>query len=92
MGLVRSNSPQQSPHTQAAYLFHIARNHPFVDGNKRTVLTAALVFLGLNHLEPAGDPIALFEFVSGVAAGGVAKAQGAFFLQQHSRSRDPSAR
>jgi death-on-curing protein len=29
----------------AAYLFHIVSNHPIVDGNKRTGLLAALVFL-----------------------------------------------
>ena len=32
----------------AAYLFHLCRNHPFVDGNKRTALAAALVFLHAN--------------------------------------------
>ncbi len=32
----------------AAYAFHIAQNQPFVDGNKRTGLAAALVFLDLN--------------------------------------------
>jgi len=32
----------------AAYAFHIAENQPFVDGNKRTSLTAVLVFLDLN--------------------------------------------
>lgn len=32
----------------AAYAFHIAENQPFLDGNKRTALNAALVFLGLN--------------------------------------------
>ena len=31
-----------------AYAFHISENHPFVDGNKRTALNAAVVFLGLN--------------------------------------------
>jgi death on curing protein len=31
-----------------AYLFHLARNHPFVDGNKHTALMCAWVFLGLN--------------------------------------------
>lgn len=72
----------------AAYLFHIARNHPFIDGNKRTALMAALVFLGLNDFELAVNPDALFELVSGVAAGEVAKAQAAVFLQQHSRRRD----
>jgi death-on-curing protein len=32
----------------AAYLFHLARNHPFVDGNRRTAIMCALVFLGFN--------------------------------------------
>ncbi len=32
----------------AAYAFHIAQNQPFLDGNKRTGLVAALVFLDLN--------------------------------------------
>lgn len=36
----------------AAYLFYICRNHPFVDGNKRTALAASLVFLEANQLSP----------------------------------------
>ena len=75
----------------AAYLFHIARNHPFVDGNKRTGLMAALVFLGLNDLELAVDSAALYELVTGVAAGAVAKAQIAVVFQQHSRRRHPAS-
>lgn len=39
----------------AAYAFHIAQNQPFVDGNKRTGLAAALVFLDLNGVTIA-DP------------------------------------
>ena len=40
----------------AAYLFHLAKNHPFVDGNKRTAAYAAAVFLELNgwHLGYTG--------------------------------------
>ncbi len=34
----------------AAYLFYLCRNHPFVDGNKRTALAAGLVFLSENDL------------------------------------------
>ncbi len=34
----------------AAYLFYLCRNHPFVDGNKRTALAAALVVLSENRL------------------------------------------
>jgi death-on-curing protein len=39
----------------AAYLFYICRNHPFVDGNKRTAMMAAIVFLRLNGIEPLPD-------------------------------------
>ena len=34
----------------AAYLFYICRNHPFIDGNKRTALATCLVFLTENKL------------------------------------------
>jgi death on curing protein len=37
----------------AAYLFYICRNHPFVDGNKRTALATCLVFLSENNLLPS---------------------------------------
>jgi len=36
----------------AAYLFYVCRNHPFVDGNKRTALATCLVFLSENGLLP----------------------------------------
>jgi death on curing protein len=35
----------------AAYAFAIARNHPFVDGNKRTSLLALYTFLGVNGVD-----------------------------------------
>jgi death-on-curing protein len=34
----------------AAYLFYLCRNHPFLDGNKRTAMTSAIVFLRLNGI------------------------------------------
>jgi death on curing protein len=36
----------------AAYLFYLCRNHPFIDGNKRTALAACLVFLEINEFLP----------------------------------------
>jgi len=46
----------------AAYLFYLCRNHPFVDGNKRTGLAACLVFLQSNGLLPdPGAPGASIE-------------------------------
>lgn len=35
----------------AAYLFHIAKNHPFIDGNKRTAAMSAFTFLEMNGFE-----------------------------------------
>jgi death-on-curing protein len=54
----------------AAYLFYLCRNHPFVDGNKRTALAACLVFLDANRLLPSEKlPIDEWEgFVLDIAA------------------------
>ena len=67
----------------AAYLFHLARNHPFVDGNERTALICALVFLGLNGQRLHADPDSLYALVEGVASGQVGKADVAVFLREH---------
>ena len=57
----------------AAYLFHIVRNHPFIDGNKRTGLLAALVFLDLNGIRIDRPSEALYELAMGVAEGRIEK-------------------
>jgi death-on-curing protein len=71
----------------AAYLFHLARNHPFVDGNKRTALMSALVFLGLNGQRLDAESGALYELVDGVAAGSVDKAEVSVFFRRGCVSR-----
>ncbi|MDD5307026.1 MAG: type II toxin-antitoxin system death-on-curing family toxin [Deltaproteobacteria bacterium] len=53
----------------AAYLFHIVANHPFVDGNKRTGLLAALVFLDLNGITVSHGSDELYELTMAVAEG-----------------------
>lgn len=64
-----------------AYLFHIIKNHPFVDGNKRTGLNAALVFLRLNgfRLETSND--ALVDIVVNLASGSVSKEEVSQFIR-----------
>jgi death-on-curing protein len=69
----------------AAYLFHITRDHPFVDGNKRAGLAAALVFLGLNGKHVQADDGELAELLLGVAGGRVSKAEVAVFFQRNTR-------
>ena len=67
----------------AAYLFHLVKNHPFVDGNKRTGLVAMLAFLGLNSLRLDATEDELVELVLGVASGQVSKAEVAVFVKRH---------
>ena len=52
----------------AAYLFYLCRNHPFLDGNKRTAMMAAIVFLRLNGIEPEPDSASWEELMLDVAA------------------------
>jgi death-on-curing protein len=65
-----------------AYLFHIASNHPFIDGNKRTALLAALVFLDLNGIgvEHGSEP--LYQLTMGVANGSIDKARATLQLER----------
>ena len=57
----------------AAYLFHLVKNHPFVDGNKRTGLAAALAFLDVNEVTIDRGTEELFEMTIGVAEGRLTK-------------------
>jgi death-on-curing protein len=73
-----------SLHEQAAaYLFHLVKNHPFVDGNKRVGLACGLTFLRLNELRIDATDDALVELVLGVAEGQLSKADVAVFLREH---------
>lgn len=61
------------PELAAAYTFGIARNHPFVDGNKRTSLLALYTFLGVNDIDfivPEADAAAM---ILSLAAGEVSE-------------------
>jgi death-on-curing protein len=57
----------------AAYAYGISRNHPFVDGNKRTAWTALIVFLGLNGIGFAPPPAEVTAMMLALAAGEVSE-------------------
>ena len=65
----------------AAYAFHICGNHPFVDGNKRTALASALVFLQMNEIDcdPKGK---LLEAMLRMAKGELTKEEFARILRE----------
>lgn len=57
------------PAMAAAYLFHIVKNHPFIDGNKRAGAKSAIVFLLLNDWEPVFTEDQLVDTTIAVASG-----------------------
>jgi death on curing protein len=59
------------PELAAAYAFGIARNHPFVDGNKRVSLLALVTFLGLNGVDFTADEAEAASIILALAAGEV---------------------
>jgi death-on-curing protein len=67
----------------AAYLYGICRNHPFLDGNKRTALACALAFLGMNDVAIECNPEELYDLVIGVAEGRISKAAITAFFEIH---------
>lgn len=57
----------------AAYAFGLARNHAFVDGNKRTAFHAMMVFLRVNDIPFAPDPAHATAIILSLAAGEVSE-------------------
>jgi death on curing protein len=71
----------------AAYLFHIVKNHPFVDGNKRTSAMAAFTFLKLNQLTLNAGELQFERLVRAAAEGKLGKEKIAEFFQKNSKKR-----
>jgi death-on-curing protein len=78
-----------APALAAAYGFGIARNHPFVDGNKRTAFVAVELFLDLNRLSlEALDADCVLTMLE-LAAGRLSEPDFAAWVREHMRpSRD----
>ena len=66
----------------AAYAFGIARNHPFVDGNKRTALVVCETFLGLNGYRLAATDAELVVLFLALAAGELSEDELADWLRE----------
>ncbi|PWJ85367.1 death-on-curing protein [Pseudaminobacter salicylatoxidans] len=67
----------------AAYLFGIVKNHPFVDGNKRTGFAAADLFLYFNGLSIEAEQEDIIQFVLMVTASEIDEAGAADFFRDH---------
>ena len=69
----------------AAYLFHLVKNHPFVDGNKRVGFVASYVFLRINGIQVTASDKAYEELTLDTAQGKMDKSQIAVFFKKHSK-------
>jgi death-on-curing protein len=65
----------------AAYLFHLVQNHPFLDGNKRSGVVAAIVFLDFNGIEIQAPKGSLYDLTIAVATGQADKRRIAKFFR-----------
>jgi death-on-curing protein len=72
----------------AAYGFGIARNHAFVDGNKRTALASMIVFLNLNKLDLDAPQDAATAIMLAMAAGEIGEDVLARWIADHVKPLD----
>ena len=73
----------------AAYVFGLARNHAFVDGNKRTAIVTAMLFLHLNGYRMTANDGELYLFTMSVAAGEIGETGATTFFRDHSAPMKP---
>ena len=75
--------PPDLANLAASLAFGIARNHPFVDGNKRTAAVACETFVMLNGGTLDADDLALYPQYLALAEGSLREAEFAAWLRQH---------
>ena len=84
--------PQQKWHYEAqadlatlaaAYAFGVAKNHPFIDGNKRAALVAAYTFLAINDFELEAPETEALSMILGLADGSIPEEDLASWIRSH---------
>lgn len=71
----------------SAYKYHIIRNHPFVDGNKRTGFVCSLVFLIFNGIELKAPEKTILKTVFATASGELTKTEITDFFRKWSKKK-----
>ena len=71
----------------ASYGFGIAKNHPFVDGNKRAAFHSVGLFLSINGYELVADQLDAIQTMMSLAAGELNEAQFAAWIRKNAQFR-----
>lgn len=72
----------------ASYVYGICRNHPFVDGNKRTALVVCRVFLKINGYDLVASGADKYRIMMELAAGNLAEDALAAWIRDHLKALD----
>ena len=72
---VYTNGQASLAQLAAAYAYGLARNHPFIDGNKRTVLVLSLLFLKLNNKTLSASQEELYAVFMALAEGNLSESE-----------------
>jgi death-on-curing protein len=81
--LAYSDPPADLAALAAAYAMGIAKNHPFIDGNKRTALVVCLTFLRVNGKDVHSSQADIYSIFLKLAEGMVSEADLAVWLRDH---------
>ena len=76
------------PAMAAAYAFGIARNHAFIDGNKRTAYVVCRTFLILNGFDLTADRVDRYRTFLALAEGSLSEAELAAWLTENTRQAE----
>ena len=80
---------QPAPDLAAATAFGLARNHPFVDGNKRMAAVACEVFIVLNGATLSAEDHELYPLYLGLSEGSLGEADFAAWLRPRIVAKPP---
>lgn len=86
-GLPTGGEPSVA-HLAAFYMHGLARNHPFIDGNKRTALVAAELFLELNGFELNASDAECVLMTLSISAGTTSELELASWIQERIHSKE----
>ncbi len=75
------------PRMAAAYAFHICENHALIDGNKRTMLASALVFLDINGYDFDCSEDKIYDVMMAVASNRMTKQELEKVFEEYSKER-----
>ena len=67
----------------ASYAYGLAKNHPFVDGNKRAAFLSIGLFLGINGHRLTASPVAAIKAIIALAAGDLSEEELALWIKDH---------